>query len=97
MVAGLPKASTSRSCRVSGWGNLVESHQRLSGRDVSLLLCASMLRLSRSDAVHTPDHDILTEDETTRAAPVFGQSVEEYDPMPTIDGSTSVGAPHQTS
>ena len=97
MVADLPKASTGHSCRVSGWGNLVESHQRLSGRDVSSLLCASMLRLSGSHAIHTPDHDILIEDETTLAAPVFGQSVEEYDPVPTTDGSTSVGAPHQTS
>ena len=96
MAVGLPKASTSRSCHVSGWGDSIQSHQRLSRRDVSLLLCANTFRLSGSHAVHRLDHDILTEDETTQAAPMFRQSVGEYDPMPATNGSTSVGGPHQT-
>ena len=96
MVVGLPKASTSRSCHVSGRGDSIDSHQRLSRRDVSSLLCASKLRLSGSHAIHTPDQDILTVDETTQAAPMFRKSVGEYDPMPATNGSTSVGGPHQT-
>lgn len=96
MVAGLPKASTSCSCHVSGWGDSIESHQRLSRRDVSSLLCASTSRLSGAHAVHTPDQDILTEGETTQAAPMFRHSVGEYDPMPATNGSTRVGGPHQT-
>lgn len=96
MTVGLPKASTSRSCHVSEWGDSIDSHQRLSRRDVSSLLCASKLRLSGSHVVHTPDHDILTEDETTHAAPMFRQAVGESDPMPVANGSPSVGGPHQT-
>ncbi len=96
MVAGLSKVSTSRSCHVSGWGDSIESHQRPSCRDVSSLLCASTLRLSESHAVHTPDQDILPEDETTQAAPMFPRSVGESDPMLAVNGSTSVDGPHQT-
>jgi hypothetical protein len=96
MAAGLPKANTSHSCHVSGCGDSNDSHQRLSRRDVSSLLCANKLCLSGSHAVHTPDQDILTEDETTHAAAMFRQSVGESDPMPAANGSPSTDGLHQT-